>query len=768
MKLVDIPISKRLWAAVILPMLSAGYLSYAQISERLADYHNMNEVVVIGDQLKKLSGIAHALQVERGLTAGFIGSKGTKNIGELAAARKDTDGMVDGFPGISEVLLNVAGNSFSARQSSARKNLSDAVNIRASVDGLSATGGAAFAAYTAAVASIMSIADDLAAETANPDISRRIAAYAQLMHAKEIAGQERGLANGFIAAKHMDQARFADFASMAGGQQVLIDASLAAQDSERKRIADGLLNEVAKPVSEFRSKLLANGENADLSGLDSAAWFAAATKRIEALKQIENQTLDDISALAKKYAGSAFDNLVLMAAIIFLGAALMIAFSSVMAMTVVRPIRQMVGAMGRLAAGQIDSGEISSGRRDEIGDMEQAVEVFRQSAIRNRELEAAEAGNRERAERERAEMQRAAEEEAEARLAQATSTFAASMKRLAAGDMLCELHEPLSSQFEALRHDFNSSVHQLRETLASVGQSVSTVTGGSQEVSSASDDLSRRTEQQAASLEETAAALEQITANVASTSKRSAEARAVVRDAREKAGSSGNVVRNAVAAMGKIEDSSRQIGQIIGVIDEIAFQTNLLALNAGVEAARAGEAGKGFAVVAQEVRELAQRSAKAAKEIKQLIGNSEIAVSEGVRLVSDTGSGLNEIAELVQSVNAHMDAIATAAQEQSAGLAEVNTAVNHMDQATQQNAAMVEEMNAAGAALAQESAKLKGLLSHFQLGQASHQLRNTAETMRRAVVPEPATRPSSARATRAVPLAHGNAAVAISEDWTEF
>lgn len=121
MKLVDIPISKRLWAAVILPMLSAGYLSYAQISERLADYHNMNEVVVIGDQLKKLSGIAHALQVERGLTAGFIGSKGTKNIGELAAARKDTDGMVDGFPGISEVLLNVAGNSFSARQSSARK-----------------------------------------------------------------------------------------------------------------------------------------------------------------------------------------------------------------------------------------------------------------------------------------------------------------------------------------------------------------------------------------------------------------------------------------------------------------------------------------------------------------------------------------------------------------------------------------------------------------------------------------------------------------------
>ncbi|WP_082453418.1 methyl-accepting chemotaxis protein [Rhizobium sp. Leaf262] len=719
MKLVDVAISKRLWTAVTLPMLAAGYLSYVQLSERLKDYHNMNEVVMISDQLKKLSDIAHFLQVERGLTAGFIGSKGTANVSELSSARKQTDGGASQFDDIASSLSALTDSAAASKYAAAKTSLMSATQLRSGVDSLSVKGAQAFGSYTSAIASIVVIVSDLVEEVGDPNIARQVAAYSELMKAKELAGQERGLANGFIAAKQMDPARFADFAAMAGGQQALIDTFILAQSPERRAGIADAISTASKDIAAFRARILANGEKADLGTLDSASWFGTATKRIELLKQIETESLTSISTLAKAEAGVAFDKLIVIGLITLAGGIVMVIFSSIMAMTVVRPIGTMVAAMGRLAKGEIDNAALASGRKDEIGDMEQAVEIFRQSAIRNRELEEAEAGNRARAERERVEMQRAAEAEAEARLTQATSTFAASMKRLASGDMLCELNEPLSSQFEALRQDFNSSVRQLRETLASVGQSVSTVTSGSQEISAASDDLSRRTEQQAASLEETAAALEQITANVTSTSKRSAEARGVVRTAREKASNSGNVMRDAVAAMEKIEESSRQIGQIIGVIDEIAFQTNLLALNAGVEAARAGEAGKGFAVVAQEVRELAQRSAKAAKEIKELIGNSAIAVGEGVRLVSDTGAGLGEIAELVQSVNSHMEAIATAAQEQSAGLAEVNTAVNHMDQATQQNAAMVEEMNAAGASLAQESVNLNNLLSHFQLGQSS-------------------------------------------------
>ena len=760
MKLTDLAISKRLWTAVALPMLAAGYLASAQLAEGWRDYNDMNDAVDISTQLKKLSDIAHSLQVERGLTAGFIGSKGAKNTSELAAARKNTDRVAGDFDAISTVLSGLSAPNSVKDLMTAKASLSSAIQFRQSVDSLAATGGQAFGTYTAAVGNLITIAQDLTEEVGDAGVARQIGAYAELMKAKELAGQERGLGNGFITAKKMDPSRYSEFAAMAGGQQALIDAFLQVQPPQRRAAFGELMSGVTKDIADFRNSIIADGQNANLSTLDSATWFATATKRIEQLKKIENESLTDISGLAEARSKAAFETLVILGLLTLICGILMVALSSLMAMTVVRPIGKMVGAMGRLANGEIDNAAISSGRKDEIGEMEQAVEVFRQSAIRTRELEAAEANNRARAERERLEMQREAEVEAEARLAQATSTFAASMKRLASGDMLCELNEPLSSQFEALRQDFNSSVRQLRETLASVGQSVSTVTAGSHEVSSASDDLSKRTEQQAASLEETAAALEQITANVASTSKRSAEARGVVHTAREKAGKSSEVVRNAVAAMENIEGSSRQIGQIIGVIDEIAFQTNLLALNAGVEAARAGEAGKGFAVVAQEVRELAQRSAKAAKEIKELISNSALAVDEGVRLVNNTGTGLGEIAELVQVVNAHMEAIASAAQEQSTGLAEVNKAVNQMDQATQQNAAMVEEMNAAGASLAQESARLNELLSHFQLAQR-------AATTSQAYQQAP-QRSASGTVRRAAPMTRGNAAVAISADWQEF
>ena len=201
---------------------------------------------------------------------------------------------------------------------------------------------------------------------------------------------------------------------------------------------------------------------------------------------------------------------------------------------------------------------------------------------------------------------------------------------------------------------------------------------------------------------------------VQTASDRVGEARRMVGETKASAGSSGEIVRTAVAAMGRIETSSQQINQIISVIDEIAFQTNLLALNAGVEAARAGEAGRGFAVVAQEVRELAQRSANAAKEIKTLIGTSASEVDHGVSLVRQTGEALVAIETLVNSVNDHMTTIATAAREQATGLQEISASVNHMDQMTQQNAAMVEETTAASQTLADESRQLHRLLSGFR------------------------------------------------------
>ncbi|HEV7309574.1 HAMP domain-containing methyl-accepting chemotaxis protein [Ensifer sp.] len=387
---------------------------------------------------------------------------------------------------------------------------------------------------------------------------------------------------------------------------------------------------------------------------------------------------------------------------------------------IARPIQVITRSMARLAEGDTDSGIPFGGRKDEIGEMARAVEVFRQAAISNLHLEADAQAQRAKAEAERVRVTEEAEAAAQRRLQEATAGLAIGLRRLASGDLAFQLNEPFAPDFEQLRHDLNQAVAQLADTLTAVSAASGSIDSGAREVSQSADDLSRRTEQQAASLEETAAALDQITVNVGNSSKRTDEARAVAGQANESARKSGAIVSGAVDAMGRIEHSSSQISNIIGVIDEIAFQTNLLALNAGVEAARAGDAGKGFAVVAQEVRELAQRSAKAAKEIKDLIRNSTVEVESGVRLVRETGEALRTIESFIVTINQHMDAIAVSAQEQSAGLSEVNTAVNQMDQVTQQNAAMVEEANAASATLAQEAGRLRELIARFTLVEATY------------------------------------------------
>ncbi|ASW07878.1 methyl-accepting chemotaxis protein [Rhizobium sp. 11515TR] len=297
----------------------------------------------------------------------------------------------------------------------------------------------------------------------------------------------------------------------------------------------------------------------------------------------------------------------------------------------------------------------------------------------------------------------------------AISELAGALRSLSEGDLTKMLERPFVPSMEQLRHDFNATIEKLSETLTTVGHNASAIAAGSRELGDSAEAFSRRTEQQAASVEETAAALEEITTTVADSSQRAEEAGRLVAETKRGAEESGTVVRNAVAAMDQIEKSSREITNIIGVIDDIAFQTNLLALNAGVEAARAGEAGKGFAVVAQEVRELAQRSASAAKEIKALIMTSSQHVKNGVGLVGQTGKALEEIVTQVADINTNVAAIVKASKEQTIGLREINSAINSLDQTTQQNAAMVEESTAASLRLANEADTLHTLLAQFRL-----------------------------------------------------
>jgi len=424
---------------------------------------------------------------------------------------------------------------------------------------------------------------------------------------------------------------------------------------------------------------------------------------------------------------------------------------------IIKPLAQQLAIMGHLASGDYGVAIAGADRRDEVGAIARAVTIFRDGGQAKLRLEAEAA-----AQRAQAEAERLRHEADQAAAAQQSSfvvdSLATGLEKLSGGELLFRLGTPFTRDYEKLRGDFNTAMERMQDTMAAIAMTTQGVRSGSGEITAASDDLSRRTEQQAASLEETAAALDQITATVRRTAENAEEARATVSSAKSDAEHSSVVVNDTVTAMSAIETSARQIGTIIGVIDEIAFQTNLLALNAGVEAARAGEAGRGFAVVATEVRALAQRSADAAKEIKTLISASGQQVGSGVRLVGETGKALARIVAQVERLNSLVGDIASSAKEQATALGEVNSAVNQMDQVTQQNAAMVEESTAASHSLASEAEALTKLVAQFRIGAAMDNA--TPPAVRKA----PPARPKAAPSHRM----SAPAAAQPAEEWAAF
>ncbi|MEX3010465.1 methyl-accepting chemotaxis protein [Hoeflea sp. TYP-13] len=518
-------------------------------------------------------------------------------------------------------------------------------------------------------------------------------------------------------------------------------------------------NDDEKLFDTHRDMLEAESQADDMAEVleDEADSIAATLDAIAEQADAINDSADEQAAATTSNAN--------MIVAIAVGLALLAAVALIITIlrTVMRPIKAMTETMAALASGDNTVEVPALERSDEIGDMANAVLVFKENALENERLEAEQKVAEEKAEQ----AQREAAKEAEARQMQyVVDAFADGLTRLSEGDLTVSLDQPLMEGLDQLRTDFNASIAKLNETLCEIWDNTGSIDNNSREIRTAADDLSRRTEQQAAALEESSAALEEITSAVKGTSERASEAAQMTNAAQTDAEKSSEVVAEAISAMEGIESASSEISNIINVIDEIAFQTNLLALNAGVEAARAGEAGKGFAVVAQEVRELAQRAAHAAKEIKDLITKSGDEVNNGVKLVKATGDALGQISEHVTNVNYAITAIATAANEQLTGVQEVNAAVTQMDQVTQQNAAMVEETTAVTHQLAEDVSGLSRLVGEFKLSNTEPAPIKEADQTSESV-PSPAR-----RIVKAVTQAFGfdgNAAKSEQEQsWEDF
>jgi len=380
------------------------------------------------------------------------------------------------------------------------------------------------------------------------------------------------------------------------------------------------------------------------------------------------------------------------------------------------PLKGMTRAMRRLADGDSTIEVPAYGREDEIGEMAEAVLVFRDAAIENARLEREARERRADCERDREQAEAAQREAIRQEREIVASSIGVALARLADMDLSYRIVADIPPAYRELKTDFNAAMAQLEKAMRAVMAGIVAIRGGAQDIATAADELSARTEQQASSLQQTTTAVEQIAATVKTAAEGAAHAQTAVGAADQDAKASSKVVAEAVEAMDAISQSARQINQIIGVIDEIAFQTNLLALNAGVEAARAGDAGRGFAVVASEVRGLAQRSAEAAREIKKLIADSTRHVERGVAQVGETGRALERLLGEVAEINAVVADIAAGAKEQAGGLGEVNVAINQIDTMTQRNATMVGDSTAATHRLWRETEQLSQLIGQFRLG----------------------------------------------------
>ncbi|TFF17231.1 HAMP domain-containing protein [Jiella endophytica] len=716
MRLRDVPVGLRLAATLVIPAALLVFIAQGELGAAWTRYHHMYDLRIATKEIEIVANLIHALQVERGTTAGFIGSAGDQMGENMRNARETTHEVHEQFERAEHVIEKVGDQYAKPLMERIDPMTHDGLEkLRKKIDALAATPGEAFTFYTDLIDGLAALAVSLHHGIDEKEIAAPLSDFVLLLKVKEFAGQERGLGAGAIAARRFSSEQYFLFTEMGGKEDALIELYYEGVGPELAQDARQRLAAARTAMMEMRQGMIRNGQITALSSFSAEKWFEIATARINIIRELAQETIHRIEARAVALGDRAFATFIELVGLV-LALTLLVAFVTfILACSINRPLRALTQSLKALLYGNAEIQGVDDSRKDEFGDMARTVRAIivqtDENAAREREDEAARIAEREHL-RAATDAERA---ETAARSMRAVEELGTALQHLSDGDLSYRIKTHFADVFEPLRTNFNRSLNALDDAVGAVAEVSGSLRGNTGELQIAADDLARRTEQQAASLEETAAALGEVSQTVSESTERAERVGNIVAKAAKETQISNAVVRQTVEAIRTIAASSEEIVRFVSVIDEIAFQTNLLALNAGVEAARAGEAGKGFAVVASEVRELAQRSAAAAKEIKDLTDRSVAEVENGVALSEQTGSALDGILQQIQAVHQEMQAMISSARSQSTALAEVNQAISHMDLTTQQNAAMVEQSTAATNNLAEQSQTLDARVAGFKL-----------------------------------------------------
>ncbi|WP_193748772.1 methyl-accepting chemotaxis protein [Leisingera sp. ANG-Vp] len=650
-----------------------------------------------GELLESMSSLVHTLQVERGISASYLGREASAIPDSLAKIRLANDTAMAAY--LNQLAtVDRRGLSTEALQAFrvAQTELARKAEIRQQISNRTIPLRNAVEYYTNLNTALIQSGLSVAQKIDDPRIAQEAVALSMFLRAKDAAGLERAAgAVGF--AHHWKPADFQNFVAVHERFRERLDRFLDfATIEDRNAVSELSKTPEMKKFNSIRETVLSGG---DTSGYDAESWFAAASDMLKVLRSKEAVLIEHLKEDMAAYDANSkllLTEMSVFAAVLLAG---VLALSLVIARDMTNGLTVLNGALKKLASGDIHADVAGADRRDEIGSVARNVVDLRTVTQEKQEEE------------KRLDTKRREE------ILDVARRIGAALMDLQNMRLDNPITEFFPEEFKSIRMDFNDSLKSLAASVSAIGELTSSVDESTSSIAEASRDLAHRTEAESSTLEKTTHAMSMLTTSVQKSADNAGRAERLADSAQTGVTSCDEVVKKTIVAMDKLQESSQEISQITKVIQDIAFQTNLLALNAGVEAARAGEAGRGFAVVASEVRMLAQRCADAVQQIDELTARSSEQVKSGASLVDQAGQAMATVNEQVGEISGLVVEIAVNIKEQSVQMNDVNTAVGELEMMAQQNAAMAEQTTAATTSLSEQAQDLRAQVQRFTVGE---------------------------------------------------